>query len=231
MKIWREEEDHNYHNSKFGYRTHAEPEEKDTLSDIYAKGFIPMFKNNTVENQFYEARSFRMPLEELTITSENRRVLRKFIQSPKRTVIPASEFDFNNQEFQHFCVTYFEKILSLNGKQKLQDILKRNLITDVVVYTDETGVQGYVFLIQDATITHGWFSFYAIRQAKSSFGIYIILQEIQAAKELKKQYIYLGAGYGRIGWYKRNFKPFEYWDGNKWTRDKKKLNDLLIKEK
>ena len=233
MRLWKEEEGHvyDYQNYKFGYGTYAELEEEDILSNMYAKGFLPMSNNNVVEKQFYEARSFRIPLEELKITSENRRVLRKFAQLPKRKVISASEFDFNNNDFQHFCVTYLEKILSLNGKQKLQDMLKTNLITEVVAYTDKTGVQGYVFLVQDATITHFWFSFYALGQAKKSFGVYMMLQEIQAAKELKKQYMYLGTCYGAKGRYKQNFKPFEYWDGNKWIRDEKKLKDLISKEK
>ena len=230
MKIWKEEGGYDYKNYKFRYVTYAELEDEDILSDMYAKGFLPMSNNNVVEKQFYEARSFRIPLELLNITSENRRVLRKFIQSTKRKVIPASEFDFNNHQSQRFFITYLEKVLSLNGKQKLQDVIKINLITDVVVYTNETGVQGYVFLVQDETITHFWFSFYALRQLKRSFGVYMMLQEIQAAKELKKQYMYLGTCYGEKGRYKRNFTPFEYWDGNKWVRDEKNLNSLISKE-
>lgn len=230
MKTWKEEYAHDYPHYKFGYTSYAQLEREDTLTDIYHKGFLPMSQNNAREKQFYESRSLRIPLETFTLTSENRRVSRQWTQHPERTLTPVSQFDFADQSFQNFCKIYLNDILHLNGQEKLSDILKTNLITDVVTYTNSGEVQGYVFLIQDTIMTHYWFSFYTPAQIKKSFGVYMMMREIQAAKDSEKQYIYLGTCYGAKGKYKTNFKPFEYWDGTQWIQDEKKLKTLLGKE-
>ena len=104
-------------------------------------------------------------------------------------------------------------MLNIGGGKKLRNILKTELITHVATYTQNGEIAGYVFLIQDAVMSHYWFSFYAPSQAKQPFGIYMILQEIQAAQTLQKQYFYLGTCYGMGGEYKTNFKPFEHHNG------------------
>ena len=219
-----------YPHYKFGYISYAQLEQGDTLTDIYRNGFLPMSQNNTVKKQFYESRSFRVPLETFTLTSENRRVLRQWTQHPERMLTPISQFDFADQKFQDFCKIYLKDVLHLNGQEKLSNILETNLITDVVTYISSGEVQGYVFLIQDTIMTHYWFSFYALAQIKKSFGVYMMVQEIQAAKDSKKQYIYLGTCYGAKGKYKTNFRPFEYWNGAQWIQDEKKIKTLLSKE-
>lgn len=230
MKTWKEEYSHDYSHYKFGYTSYAQLEHGDKLTDIYCKGFLPMSQSNTAEKQFYEARSFRVPLETFAPTSENRRVLRQWTQHPERVLTPASQFDFADQKFQNLCKTYLKNVLHIDEQEKLSNILKANLITDVVTYINDDEIQGYVLLIQDAAMTHYWFSFYTLTQIKKSFGVYMIMREIQAAKDSKKQHIYLGTCYGAKGRYKTNFKPFEYWDGAQWTQGEKKLKALLSKE-
>ena len=230
MKTWKEEYAHDYPNYKFGYMSYAQIELRDELADIYSHGFLPISQNDTAEKQFYESRSFRVPLEMFTLTSENRRVLRQYAKYPKRIQTPATQFDFTDKEFQHLCEIYLKDVLQLNAQEKLSNILKTNLITDVVTYISGGEVQGYVFLIQDTVMTHYWFSFYTLTQVKKSFGVYMMTQEIQVAKDSKKQYMYLGTCYGAKGRYKTNFKPFEYWDGTQWMQDEKKLKTLLSKE-
>ena len=233
MKTWKEEYLHDYPHYKFSYTSYAQFEEGDALADIYCKGFLPMSQNNAVKKQFYEARSFRVPLETFTLTSENRRVRRvsqRRDQHLERMLTPASQFDFADQKLQDFCITYLQDVLHLNGQEKLSNVLETNLITDVVTYASGGETQGYVFLIQDTTMVHYWFSFYTPAHIKKSFGLYMMEQEIQAARDSKKQHMYLGTCYGAKGRYKANFKPFEYWDGAQWVQDEKKLKALLSKE-
>ena len=230
MKMWKEEVFCDYQRYRFGYAAYAEFEPGDTLSEIYCKGFLPMSHNNQVQKQFYEARGLRIPLKDFALTSENRRVLKLHNQLLQRTVVVATEFDFQDQVFLRFCETYLTEVLHLDGHKKLASVLKTDLITDVVIYSSDGDTVGYVFLVQDEKVAHYWFSFYTPEKIKQSFGIYMMLQEIQTAQKLGREHLYLGTCYGTKGAYKTNFKPYEYWNGTTWTQNEKHLKNLLKQE-
>ena len=219
MKSWKEESSCDYSRYVFGYSFYAKFEQGDVLSDIYKKGLLPISRADMEEGVFYEARSLRVPLDSFELSSENKRILRKFDSLFSRKVIPVSKFDFCDPTFLRFCEEYLDKVLCLKD-DKLSHILHTQLITDVVIYENSDGIGGYVFLVQDSIMAHYWFSFYAPLIVKQSFGIHMMLQEILAAQEHGREHIYLGTCYGNKGKYKMNFKPFEFWDGTSWVREK-----------
>ena len=227
MKIWREELSFEYEKYLFGYCTYALPEEGDTLEKLYTTGFLPASKKEAQPRQFYMARSIRIPLKEFEMTSENRRV--EDIFNLKR--VPVTDFNFDDTDFRGIALPYMSEVLNIDGEEKLKQVEKADVLTDVVMYTDENDKpQGYVFLIHDGNAVHYWLSFFSIDLVKKSFGIWMMLQEIQQAQKEGKGYIYLGTCYGQKGRYKLNFTPFEFWNGESWIRDIEQLKDLLKSE-
>ncbi len=103
---------------------------------------------------------------------------------------------------------------------------------DVVLYSNASSGErkGCVFLVRDETMVHYWFSFYGLDLKKKSFGIWMMLQEIQRAKECGMHYVYLGTCYGKKGRYKMNVNRFEFWNGTCWIQNKKQLQQLLLND-
>ena len=75
MKLVRSEFMHEYESYSFGYTLHAEIEGTDTLSKVYADGYLPESKVPRKENLFYMARSARLPLRDFIQTSEKNHLI------------------------------------------------------------------------------------------------------------------------------------------------------------
>ena len=228
MIIRKEEVFCDYQTYRFGYAHFAHYEPGDKISEIYARGFLPMSRKVGDPPQFYETRSFRIPLHLFSPTSENRRVVRLFDGLYERIVTPAEKFDFKDPAFFQFCMEYMEQVLGLNGKEKLLCIFDTGFISDVVAYADRKSGErkGYVFLVRDDAVAHYWFSFYTLSLKKQSFGIWLMAQEIIAARESGARHMYLGTCYGQKGRYKMNFRPFEFWNGDEWVQDEGRLKKM-----
>ena len=54
-----------------------------------------------------------------------------------------------------------------------------------------------------------------------SLGKYSVVREIEWARDHGMKYLYMMAGYEKTCIYKRDFTGFEFWDGKKWSDDKK----------
>ena len=181
------------------------------------------------------ARSTRIDLSLWSMNSENRRVSKKHSDTSfTRAVYRADEFDTSDPDFRTLCLEYIKEIFNLQHSQpedKLECILSNNQATHIVKYTDDTNTPlAYVLLLQDENMSHFWFSFYDLSLQKSSFGLYLMIQETIRALEANQDFMYLGTAYGAKGRYKCNFDSLEYWNGNSWCTDKAKLKSLLREE-
>ncbi len=249
MKHWKEESQIDYKNKLFGYGSFLKKEKDDSLFEIYNKGYLPMSENEKSDGRFYEARSLRVNLKDFVLSSENKRVLKKFKDTFERKEFPIKQFNVSDKTMRKLCIDYFKNIYFLNdilfrgltvreterlarknAQEKIQNIFNTNLVTHVVVYSRKNIPKAYVYLIKDNNNTHYWHSCFADEFVKKSFGIYLMLTEILYAKEMKMDYMYLGTGYGKKARYKLNFQPLEFWDGNIWIKDEKKFKKILKEE-
>ena len=80
MKITRSEFGHEYGQGtyRFGYCEWATLEAGDTLVDVYVQGFLPHSANPEVRDTFYMARGARIALADFALSSENRRIAKRF---------------------------------------------------------------------------------------------------------------------------------------------------------
>lgn len=227
MKIFKSEFVHSYKTYSFGYSEYALFEHGDNLSEIYEKGFLPYTGSKDIKRTLYMARSARIDLQSFELNSENRRIAKKFDGKLVREKTPLENFDYSDENFVSFCIDYFAKRHGnhVMPKERFMTILNAEFPLSVITYTDkETGaVVGYALEIGDENIGHYWYSFYDLKYAYESLGLWIMLDSIREAKNENKKYYYIGTVYGDKALYKTNFDSLEFWNGNEWSTDVKSL--------
>lgn len=234
MKEFSSEFGQSYETYSFGYCNYVLREKNDELHSIYEKGYLPFSGSLDVKNVFYMARSARIPLKHFYETSENRRIEKRFNNFFVRTVTPLQKFNWNNKKFLSFCTDYF---IQRHGpeimpEKRLRYILESGLVSDVVSYVNKKGeIMGYVLEVSDSKITHFWFSFYDLIYVYKSLGVWLMLDSIRHAKAQGKEHFYVGTVYGEKALYKSNFNPIEFWNGEKWKKEIKKLKERSRSDK
>ncbi len=228
MKIFSSETGHNYDTYTFAYANYCIREENDKFSDIYNLGYLPYSGSPEIKNVFYMARSARVPLNSFNMSSENRRIAGKFDGSFERSSTPIDKFKINDNSFLSFCAEYFSKrhgpdVMPL---ERLKTILNSGIITHIVSYQNKIKPVAYVFEVSDKQMTHFWFSFYDLSLANQSLGMWLMIDSARHAKIRKTDYFYVGTVYGQKALYKTAFKNIEYWSGDNWLTDIKKIKQL-----
>jgi arginyl-tRNA--protein-N-Asp/Glu arginylyltransferase len=206
--------------------------EDEPLATLYSQGFLPYSSTENLHNVFYSARSARIALPELALTSENRRIARKFDGqfSKERAPLPGFNAD---EAFYSFCLDYFAAKHGADAmpRARLKTILSAGLITAVATYRNaEDAVVAYVLEVAEGAMAHYWFSFYDLVLAKQSLGLWLMLDCARDAQARGLAHYYLGTVYGHKALYKTNFEPLEWWSGSAWSRDIVLLKDLSRSE-
>lgn len=229
MKRFNSEFAYSYTTYSFGYCEYAVVEAGDTLSEVYEQGFLPYSGTPDVPHTCYMARSARVALDGFSPSSENRRIAARFDNHFTKEIVPLSEFDIRDEGFRSFCLEYFAKRHGENvmPPTRLDTILGCGFITHIVRYTNAEGAPvAYVFLADDPTMSHFWFSFYDLSLAFKSLGMWLMIDCAREAARSGKRYFYIGTVYGEKALYKTNFESLEFWDGNVWVQDIRKLKAL-----
>lgn len=221
MKIFSSELGQNYETLTFGYSNYALFEEGDKLTELYDAGFLPYSGVKDTKGVFYFARNARVLLPEWKMSSENRRIAKKFDGqfTKKRTAL--KEFEIT-EEFIQFWLSYFEKRHrpGTMPRERLELILSFGLITTVISYHDQAGKPvGYVLEVEDKGMRHYWYSAYEMSLVKQSLGLWLMGDCVKDAHEAGFKHYYLGTVYGDKALYKTNFEPLEWWSGSGWSAD------------
>ena len=228
MKKFSSEFSHNYKKYSFGYANYCLKEKSDKLADLYASGHLPYSGSPGIKNIFYMARSARVPLKQFSLTSENRRIAKKFDGEFSYKLFDIHDFDVKDKEFISFCVEYFAKRHGplVMPKERILTILQSGLVTHIAAYYKNKQPAAYVFEVSDDSMTHFWFSFYNLDYIHQSLGMWLMLNSARMAKERSIEYFYVGTVYGEKALYKTAFKNIEHWSGDAWVNDIKKLKTL-----
>lgn len=204
--------------------------EGEPLADIYAQGYLPYSGARESKNIFYSGRSARVALHDFELSSENRRIAKKFDGAFTKEVIPFAEFT-PDEHFWNLSLTYFAQKHGPNTmpRARIEALFAADILTNVIMYRDAGGVVAYVLEVADGSASrrmgHYWYSFYNIALAKQSLGMWLMLDCVRTAKERGFAYYYLGTVYGEKALYKTNFQPLEWWDGSAWNSDQKLLRE------
>ncbi len=203
----------------------CEKEATDSLEALYEVGYLPYSGAKQTKDIFYTARSARVHLPTFALSSENRRIARKF--DGQFTKERLSNFK-PDEAFYEFCLEYFSTKHSgtTMPRERLETILKSGLVSHVLVYRKESKIVAYVLEVADGDMGHYWFSFYDLAYARQSLGMWLMLDAIRDAQLAGKKYYYLGTVYAEGALYKTNFTPLEWWGGQTWHSDISALKEL-----
>ena len=227
MEIFFSEYLKNYSTYTFGYAVYALQEHSDTLSELYAKGFLPyageseFMSSKALREIYYLTRSLRVNLADFVVSSENRRIAKKADPFEVEFRVDEKSLYVNDEHFNNFCKEYAAE--RFKGGHMNEDrwsyLLKRNCGTHIFSFLVEGKVIGYVLAGIDEKSVHYWFSFFDTGYLdKFPIGKFIMTRVIQWAKEQNKEHVYLGTCYGPHSLYKaRDFKGAQFFDGEKWN--------------
>ena len=229
MKIFLSESLVDYSTYTFNYAKYCLKEHQTEIPEIYDKGFLPYSNNVKLEQEvFYLARSLRVDLQRFEDTSENRRVLKKITgHQPNFEVIPIGKFDVRAPGFERFCMDFAEARFSGEiGLERMRYILSNKSISHVFQFFLGSDLVGYVIAIIEQGCLHYWFAFFTLDFKELSLGKWMMHAVIRWAADQGLEHVYLGTCYGTKSLYKvRDFKGLEYFDGNQWSPDMKRLKE------
>lgn len=198
------------------------------MADIYALGYLPYSGSPDVKNIFYMARSARVPLAAFELSSENRRIAKKFDGQFDKKRIPLAEFDTSDEEFLTFCAEYFKTRHgeSAAPRERIRYWLSCGIVSTVIEYRKAGAPMAYVLEAEEEGAAHYWFSFYDLTLVQQSLGMWLMLDCLRDAKARGLMHYYLGTVYGTKALYKTNFEPLEWWSGDGWSSDIAALKTL-----
>ncbi|MCU0660408.1 MAG: GNAT family N-acetyltransferase [Candidatus Pacebacteria bacterium] len=227
-RIFLSEYVHSYDTYTFGYTLYAERLNGESLDMIWEQGFLTYTGKwrSECSNMFYMTRSTRVDLSRFTPSSENRRIRRKLEQmSLTVTEYIAANFA-ENDAMMDFCLSNFKAAHAM-PKERLKRVLLWAPETKVIEYKDGEGnPRAYIIEIRGGYSSHHYYDFYDQSLGHLSFGAWLMLDRIEAAKARGETKYYLGTLYGEGALYKANYQPLEFWTGNKWSSDIVALKQL-----
>lgn len=205
---------------------YIERQSGDSLEELYKNGYLPYSSSKDVHNVFYSARSARVALQQFKVTSENRRIAKKFDGQFDKRRIDTRSFVADDAFFT-FVLAYFTKRHGANvmPRERLELLLASNLITTVVEYRKDSIIMGYVLEVESGAMRHYWYSAYDVSFTQQSLGLWLMLDCIEDAVAAGIAYYYLGTVYGQKALYKTNFDSLEWWNGTEWSTDIAKLKE------
>ncbi len=222
MKIFHSEVGRSGDTFSFAYYPTALLEAGDRLADLYEAGFLPFSTpNHDRPGNFFMARQVRIDLGRFELSSENRRVYKKFGGKCDGSDVPVIEFDTHDRDFVKFCLNYFAKRHGpeIMPEERLRFMLDGGLLNTISGYRLDGKPVAYVFLVTDEYMAHLWYSFYDLAYVQQSLGLWLMTDVALRAQKAGKQYLYLGTAFGEKGLYKTNFDQIEWWDGQQWVTD------------
>ncbi len=200
-----------------------------TLTNLYTEGFVLTRKG---KGELDQTRSVRIDLSKFVLSSENRRVLKKTEGLELEVVtLPYTDYsweigklgkDFYEDKFGvgTFSANKIKELVTDEGKSNFNALLMYR-------YIDTSTPVGYCIAYQNPEILHYSYPFYDRTTEISNLGLGMMLRAIVYAQEAGKQYIYLGSAQRSTDSYKLQFTGLEWFDGETWQHDEKKLAEIL----
>jgi arginyl-tRNA--protein-N-Asp/Glu arginylyltransferase len=184
-----------------------------TLDQNYAAGLLPQRNSADV---FYDDSSCRSNLENFSLSSENRRILRKTDEF-EFSLIPLNQykFDIDTQK------TIFQWIKGLGWDfpiSSVKQIFSHHIFNHLYIWKKDNHIVAYSICYFSETISHIGYVFYDPQYSHSDLPIRLVLQIIIDSQQKNLKYAYLGRYSSSIGYYKRNMPGFEYFDNQQWQK-------------
>jgi len=227
MKLFFSEHQPNYKNYVFPYAIWAVPEADESPVNLFDKGFLPASHDLS---RFYLCRHIRVHLDSFTLSSENRRILRKG-QGIEFELIEKEKFHFD-EHWRSFCLNYAHLKFGQNvmTEERLMSVIKNPITSHFLIFKDQQKFLGIVCLFLKEQMAYYYYSFYDLDSTYNNLGMFVMTKTIELFKEKKFQLIYLGSCYAKNALYKTQFKGVEFFNGFSWSSNIKELKYLISQQ-
>lgn len=159
------------------------------------------------KGDMYQNNSVRIDLSKFSLTSENRRILKKVDLSLSVKSLPISDYDW---KIGKMAKDFYDARDAKFSANKIKELLTtEHNFTTLLDY----GV-GYCICYMDEEILHYCYPFYASENKDT--GMNMMLRAIVYAQEKGLKYVYLGS----FNKYKMQFEGVEVFDGKIWQQNK-----------
>jgi hypothetical protein len=223
MKILLSEAPPDYGNYVFPYVVWGFLEPHETPADALNHGFLPSLPDLS---RFYLCRQVRVDLSCFSLSSENRRILRKGT-GIQCTILDRSAFEWTPQR-RDFCHGYATKRWSSPPTEgRIDRIFHSAMTTQVALFQDPQGNDiGIVSLYRDKAT---WFYSNAFYEpdAPSGRGAFLMTEIVHRLCEDRQAFLHLGTCYSRSSLYKTQFQGMQFFDGTRWQGDVRALKHIL----
>ncbi|CAB3764375.1 hypothetical protein [Paraburkholderia solisilvae] len=225
MKILFSEATDDYANYQFSYVIWGVPENTDRINNVFNAGFLP---TSGPPEHYYLARSVRVDLSRFSLSSENRRILRKF-ENLRLDILEKNDNLFD-KTVQSMCLRSADQRFGPNvmSEVRLKRIVEGRQTSHILLYFIDDELVGLVTaLIEAPHFVHYNFAFHETDAHFKSLGIFMMTSAISKFSQLGFDHIYLGTCYSARSLYKAQFKGFEFFNGLRWSNDMQELNFLI----
>lgn len=196
------------------------------IETLYSQGYV---FTRLGRGQMDQTRSIRVDLNKFSLSSENRRVLKKGELINLNThPLPYTEYDWAIGKLgkDFYEKKFGDKIFSANKIKSLLIEPEKNNFNLLLQYSD----LGFCICFQTKNILHYSYPFYNLSDANKDLGMIMMTKAIIWAKENNKKYIYLGSASRATDTYKLQFAGLEWYDGKNWTTNLDDLKEILVKK-
>lgn len=212
----------------------VDPKNESDASDSYKSGYVFV---RSGYGEMEKVRSIRIDYEHFQLSSENRRILKKYNHSIELKKLPYQNYNWQIHKMgKDFYDTRFGKDTFSANKIKEIFTEDKNSFNSFLEFKNlETGeVDGYCicYMSEQSKFCHYAYPFYNLNLTNMNFGIYMMTKAAEYFAKNGLQYLYLGSAHDQKAKYKLQFKGIEWCDENAtdqiWSSDIETLKKRLV---
>ena len=179
-----------------------------------------------------QTRSLRIDLSQLTLSSENRRILRK-TEDLQFTAydLPLDDYHWSIGKMakDFYTQKFGDGTFSANKGKEL--LTTKHNFNKLFSYNFQDKTIGYCIALETDELVHYSYPFYRIENEKlkiENLGMGMMLRAILYAKDNEKKYVYLGSFQRPGDVYKLQFDGLEWFDGENWSQNISELKNQIL---
>ena len=202
----------------------------ENISAMYDRGFV---FTRIGKGVMQETRSCRVNLEKFSLTSENRRILKKSAGiSISHDILPLSDYSWT---IGKTAKDFYDKKAGPGAftANKTRELLtKDGNFNALITYANEKSEKiGYAIIYENDGIIHYSYPFYDLEKAQKDMGLMMMTMMLDGAKKYGKRFFYIGSLQRPTDTYKLQFEGLEWFDGKSWQTDLEEVKKILASGK
>ena len=182
----------------------------DTIENNYANGLLPQ---RNFPGTFYRETSCRSDLTGFSLSSENRRILRK-TEDFNFEIVPV----FYNLDIQKQIFHWLKELKWNFPISSVKQIFTNHIFNYLYIWKKDGRIVSYSVCYFSPVISHIGYVFYDPEYSHGDLPIRLVLQFVIDSRKKNLKFAYLGRFSQTSGFYKRTMPGFEYYQNNQWQK-------------